>query len=284
MARPKKTGLDYFPLDVDIFDDPKVLFIQDKFDSKGELITIKLLCWIFRNGYYCEWNEDHAFIFAKKHFSNIKANLIIDVVNELVKRGFFNEEIFSRFGILTSKGIQHRWLSAIEQSKRSAIIKPEYNLLEKEFLPNFKEETTVKREESTQRKENKKKEKENKKNTKKNPESDISKLDLQTLSSNKNIRDNWYKWLNYKKDQFSFEYKTESSETVAYKDFIKKSSNNPNLAEKVVNQAIAGGWKGLYELKQNNNGNSKNTENQRLSSLAEYRKRKQQAVESTKSK
>ena len=99
MARPVKIGLNYFPLDVDIFDDPKFLHVENKYGVKGELITIKLLCWIYREGYYCEWNDDTALIFAKKNFSSIGANLCKEVVVELVKRGFFNERLFDRFGI-----------------------------------------------------------------------------------------------------------------------------------------------------------------------------------------
>ena len=116
MARPIKTGLIYFPLDVDIFDDPKLLHIENQFGFKGELITIKLLCWIYRDGYSCEWNDDTALIFAKKNFSNIGANLCQEVVKELITREFFDKRLFDSFGVLTSAAIQERWLKVVTRS------------------------------------------------------------------------------------------------------------------------------------------------------------------------
>ncbi|MCZ3393276.1 DUF4373 domain-containing protein, partial [Enterococcus faecium] len=41
MARPIKQGLDYFPLDVDFFEDEVIDGISGEFGIKGELITIK---------------------------------------------------------------------------------------------------------------------------------------------------------------------------------------------------------------------------------------------------
>ena len=159
MARPIKEGLDYFPLDVDVFDDPKILFIEDKFGIKGEIVAIKLLCWIYRNGYYTIWDDEHALIFAKKNFSTIGAGLCNQIVEELLKRGFFNEAVFKSFNILTSKAIQSRWVNAIASAKRKAELIPEFNLLLQEETILNKEETIPKKEESTQRKEKERQEK-----------------------------------------------------------------------------------------------------------------------------
>ena len=54
MARPNKTGLDYFPFDIDFFDDEKIMAISGEFGIKGEITTVKLLCAIYRNGYFIE--------------------------------------------------------------------------------------------------------------------------------------------------------------------------------------------------------------------------------------
>lgn len=152
MARPVKEGLEYFPLDIDFFDDPKILFIENLFGEKGELVVVKLLTWIYRNGYYCEWNDEICLLFTKKSFSNFKPSFVQEVTAELLKRGFFNESVFKRFGILTSKGIQKRWLNAIKRSKRSAEINSEFNLVSSEETNINEEETPLKLEESTQSK------------------------------------------------------------------------------------------------------------------------------------
>ena len=56
-GRPKKKGLDYFPFAVDFFDDEKIGAISGEFGIKGEITTVKLLCAIYRNGYFILWND-----------------------------------------------------------------------------------------------------------------------------------------------------------------------------------------------------------------------------------
>ena len=38
MARPQKKGLDYFPMDVDIFDDIKLKIVRAKYGSDGVML------------------------------------------------------------------------------------------------------------------------------------------------------------------------------------------------------------------------------------------------------
>lgn len=63
VARPKKTGLDYFPLDVYL--DDKFKFVEIKFKLEGFAIVIKLLQKIYANGYYIEWGEDEELLDRK---------------------------------------------------------------------------------------------------------------------------------------------------------------------------------------------------------------------------
>lgn len=179
MARPTKEGLDYINIDVDIFDDVKMMFVSDRFEEKGELITVKLLLFIYSSGYYVKWNDEVALLFAKRKFKNVSFGLVNDVVSELLKRDFFNEGIFKKFGILTSKGIQKRWLDVVQKSKRKCAINEVYSLLHEfppqkmEETPSYKEETpsydtltTSEREETTQSKVKESKVKESIKNIK----------------------------------------------------------------------------------------------------------------------
>ena len=50
MARPYKTGLDYFPFDVDFFRDEKILSIAKEFGPKGELCVISTIVEIKERG------------------------------------------------------------------------------------------------------------------------------------------------------------------------------------------------------------------------------------------
>lgn len=117
MAAPSKTGLDYFSFDVDFFQDEKIQFVSVRFGLKGELVTIRLLCKIYRQGYYINWNKDVALLFAKSVGDNCQYSFVNDLVNELLKRGFFDRGIFERFSILTSAGIQSRYFEACLRRK-----------------------------------------------------------------------------------------------------------------------------------------------------------------------
>jgi hypothetical protein len=129
MAHAGKIGLDYFPFDVDFYNDEKIEFLSARFGLKGEAIVIRLLCKIYRNGYYLKWGEDEALLFAKRVGDGCQHTFVNDVVYELVKRGFLNENIFNRFGVLTSKGIQSRFIEATERRKNIEIIR-EYLLID----------------------------------------------------------------------------------------------------------------------------------------------------------
>ena len=132
-----KKGIQYFSMDVDFFTDSKIQFVDARFGAKGIVITIRLLTLIYRQGYYITWNDDEAFLLAKSVGDNVTASLVSDVVQELVKRGFFNEELFNSFKILTSRGIQERYLEACKRRKLVEIDE-RYLLYERpEKIPNL---------------------------------------------------------------------------------------------------------------------------------------------------
>lgn len=58
-------------------------------------------------------------------------------------------------------------------------------------------------------------------------------------------------WLDYKKKQFRFEYKTERSLKAAYSELVRLSGGDPYTATRIVEQSMSNGWKGLFELKSN---------------------------------
>src|SRR5262245_47672081 len=109
MGRPLKTGLDYFSLDVDIFSDEKIQVIAVKFGEFGELILIKLLTRIYRNGYYLKWDEETAATFANSAGKSVTIDLVNNVIEEATRRNFFNLRLYSHYKVLSSSGIQKRY-------------------------------------------------------------------------------------------------------------------------------------------------------------------------------
>ena len=131
-GRPTKAGLDYFELDCHM--DEKVRLIQAEFGLKGFAVVVKLYQKIYGEfGYYCEWNEDSLLLFMSENgvSSRDEKNLITEIVSACIRRNIFSKQLFNDFGILTSEGVQRRYLNAT--SKREMIVlKKEYLLI---FVP-----------------------------------------------------------------------------------------------------------------------------------------------------
>ena len=64
MARPKKDGLEYFPLDTDMDQDDKVRLIEAEHGILGFGILVKLFM-NHKEGYYYEWGEMQQLLFAQ---------------------------------------------------------------------------------------------------------------------------------------------------------------------------------------------------------------------------
>lgn len=126
MARLLKEGLDYFPLDCQLND--KFELIEAEYGIIGFGVVVKLFQKIYgQNGYYIEWTDEVALLFAKR--IGLGGGVVSEIVNTSIRRGIFDKELFKRCGILTSKGIQKRYLEAARRRK-SVKIKSEYLLLD----------------------------------------------------------------------------------------------------------------------------------------------------------
>lgn len=67
----------------------------------------------------------------------------------------------------------------------------------------------------------------------------------------------WNDWKEYKQSQHKFKFKSQKSEQTALNQLSELSKNSSDIAIKIINQSIANGWKGFFELKNLNNGNNK---------------------------
>lgn len=181
MARPQREGLDYFPI-VTSFDD-KIELIIAEFGPEGLGIIVGLYQRIYSNGYYMNWNEDTLMLFASKHI-NAEKTRVNAVIMRSLDRNIFNKELFIKYSILTSSGIQKQFLKVCRDCRRKSVqfikeyclIKPNDKLFGviTELIGINTEETPKNDVESTQReiereieieRERKEKEKEERKET-----------------------------------------------------------------------------------------------------------------------
>lgn len=254
MARPNKHGLEYFPFDIDFFEDDKIELISGEFGCKGEVITIRLLCKIYKNGYYYKMTEDESLLLARRMGDNISGSLVMEVVKGLIRRSFFDEGVFNRFQILTSAGIQRRFFEAC--GRRSIVkIVEEILLIEvpETITKVFVTETGVNDAESTQSKEkgNRKKIETESKET---PCGEVEVIRLVYPFDSKSFVEAWERWKLYKKQQWKFTYKSQVSEQAALNELKKISHGDEKKALAIIEYAIAKTWKGLFELKINHHG------------------------------
>ncbi|MEK5055891.1 conserved phage C-terminal domain-containing protein [Niallia sp. FSL K6-0212] len=133
MARPTKEGLEYFPLDTDIDQDEKIIVVVAKYGMKGFGVIVRLMMEVYRNGYFYHWTEKEQYVFSMKIVE--AADFVNEVVQECLKWGFFHQELYDKYGILTSKGFQKRFLLAVNRRK-GVIIKPEYDLVNEVNVDN----------------------------------------------------------------------------------------------------------------------------------------------------
>lgn len=139
MARPRKQGLDYFPLDVDIDQDDKIQLVEAVHGPVGFAIVIKLLMRIYKDGYFSKWTETEQLLFSKR--VNVDINLINECINDCVKWDLFDKNIFETYGVLTSNGIQTRFLEAVGRRQKVEMVQ-EYLLLDLDDIKVYKNLST----------------------------------------------------------------------------------------------------------------------------------------------
>ena len=121
MVRPLKAGLSYFPLDTDIDQDDKIALIEAQHGIIGFGIIIKLFKKIYSNsGYYYEWNEQTQLLFSRQVGVDFKK--VIEVIDDALKWGLFENKLFKKYKILTSKRIQRTYLEATTRRREINLI------------------------------------------------------------------------------------------------------------------------------------------------------------------
>ena len=124
-------GINYFPMGVNFMEENAMEVIEAKYGIKGPAIVLKLMCKIYKEGYYIRWDEEQCLIFANKAGREVQTEEVKGIIKILFIKGILDENSYREDGILTSESIQKVWLEATKRRKRELselpylIVKPE---------------------------------------------------------------------------------------------------------------------------------------------------------------
>ena len=284
MARPVKEGLDYYPLNADFMSDIKVRRLIRSFGSKSIGVVIALLGMIYGDkGYYILLNDDVAFIISEQTLED--EDLVNQIINKLIEIEFFDKNLYEKHRVLTSKGIQKRFISATERRKDVKLI-TKYNLVNVDNnsssdvvnvynnpvnVDNNSSSDVVNVYNNQQRKEKKRKVKKSKvKQSKENTDDSCN-----APSAERRVRTFAFESLvveKYGEDEcltdtfrdFAIMRKaikkplTERATKVLLGKLDKLANGDKELVIKILEQSILNNWQSVYELKDGvNYGNSR---------------------------
>ena len=115
MARPLKAGLDYFPHSC--ISEQDIDLMQTEFGTAGYAVIYRLYEKIYaEKGYFCEWTNDAALMFS--HRNRVGINTVSEILKSALRRGIFDNGLYSQYGILTSRDIQETYIEATAKKKK----------------------------------------------------------------------------------------------------------------------------------------------------------------------
>lgn len=110
-------GIPYFPISANFFEEEVMELVEAKFGILASYIVLRLLCKIYKEGYYISWGKEQNLIFARKIGEGIKEDMIEKIVELLLEKEFFHKETYDQYGVLTSEQIQKVWMEATVRRK-----------------------------------------------------------------------------------------------------------------------------------------------------------------------
>lgn len=253
-----KEGIDYFSLDVGFLRDKKIKLIKSEFGAKGILILIQVFCSIYEEGYYKRWDEDDCLLMADAVGCGITPDLVTQVVLGCVRRSIFDEKLFNLFGILTSHGIQWRYIRAAY--KRDIEIYEEYFLLDvsnKNDVPaSSLNKITLKSVVSRKTTDNSRKTTDNSRILKQSKVKKSKVNNIRALEArfeNEELNNLFERFINYRSEKFRESLSDDQINLMVCE--LQKIANTDKARMSILEKAILKGWKNFYpldEAKKNN--------------------------------
>lgn len=150
--------------------DEKIRLIQAEFGLKGFAVVVLLFKEIYGGqGYYMSWDKERLLLLVSENgIAGGDTNLIWDISQACIRRGIFSAELFEKYHILTSRGIQKRYFRAVarrgkvEAKKEYLLVNADQKIINVNNNSDNVGNNSVNVSKSTQRREEKRKEENNK--------------------------------------------------------------------------------------------------------------------------
>lgn len=123
-GRPLKDGLDFMRVDVHMDADDKIGLIEMDCGAVSFGVVVKLLMQVYSSGYFYPWTEREEKLFCKRR--NVESGLCKQVIASAIRWKFFDPDLYEKYGVLTSRGIQKRYFFAV---KNRSVIETDPKLL-----------------------------------------------------------------------------------------------------------------------------------------------------------
>lgn len=130
-GRLPKKGMDYSSWSVDLFDnDTKIDKLLDAQSWNGFGVYFYLCQRAYGSeGYFYQWSYDDCASTARKMGGGIGSGTVRETVGYCLQIGLFDKGLFDRWGVLTSRGIQKRYMAILKDRDVRKVI-AEYWLLQ----------------------------------------------------------------------------------------------------------------------------------------------------------
>ena len=142
MARIKKQGIDYFPMDNHFKNDRRVWRMMKREGDSAFTVLVFALSQLYQeNGYYIPMDESLCEDLADCMFQ-LEAKDVRRILTTAIEVGLFDKGMFEKYGILTSADIQRQYLFSTRRRNTNSI-EESYCLLTGEEVEEYVDKKAI---------------------------------------------------------------------------------------------------------------------------------------------
>ena len=304
-GRRKKTGLNYFPLFGELFTGEKMRECERCLDNTGENLTKRLILRgivvqvysiILASNYYLDWNKDTEKQICNSIGNGINPESLKPYLDAMMCSNFLNRRLFDEYKVLTSRGLQQKWMMIINMTRHQRQgIDPKF------FIESEKNRYLVDGKIKSKPVINKTKPISSPINSNLTPDGNgihklepvweattgpaytpppktdkqiqFTDIDFQILEgASEELKETWLLWVNYLFNEKNKEIKSLAAKKAAFESCMKLAGYDQDKAIKIIKQSMGKTWANLRELEvekpngfyQNGNGGAKSPPQSRI--------------------